>query len=82
MSPARMRVVLERLVQSMDGVASIGYNPERHEALEQARAALAAPPPHGPLVGEPHRYRIECEVCGQAGTVQLSVEPQTYEGQP
>jgi hypothetical protein len=26
--------------------------------------------------GETHRYRIECEVCGQRGTVRLSVEPE------
>jgi hypothetical protein len=26
--------------------------------------------------GEPHRYRIECEVCGERGTVQLAIEPQ------
>lgn len=27
--------------------------------------------------GESHAYRIECEVCGQRGTVNLSIEPQT-----
>ena len=26
--------------------------------------------------GEAHRYRIECEVCGQRGQIKISVEPQ------
>jgi len=30
--------------------------------------------------GEPHRYRIECEVCGERGTVQLTIEPQVADG--
>jgi hypothetical protein len=80
LSETWLREKLERLVRSMDGVVSIGYNPERHEALEQARAALAAPPPHKP--GDAHHYRIACDVCGQPGNLQLSVEPQTYEEQP
>lgn len=33
------------------------------------------PEPHRP--GEQHRYRIQCEICGQRGTIQLSIEPQT-----
>lgn len=28
-------------------------------------------------LGQPHRYRIECEVCGHRGHLQLSVEPQS-----
>ena len=29
---------------------------------------------HAP--GDPHRYRIECEVCGQRGMVRISIDPQ------
>lgn len=25
--------------------------------------------------GDLHRYRIECEVCGQQGTIRLSIDP-------
>jgi hypothetical protein len=32
-------------------------------------------PDHEP--GEPHQYVVRCTVCGQPGTVQLSIEPQS-----
>lgn len=44
-----------------------------------ALAAAPAAPERGLDAHEPganHRYRIECEVCGQRGTVNLSIEPQ------
>jgi hypothetical protein len=59
-------------------------NPDKSlwDAFEQGRGAGRAEQfiPPGALAhgdGEPHRYRIECEVCGQRGTVNLSIEPQT-----
>lgn len=37
-------------------------------------------PAHKP--GDPHEYRVQCKVCGEYGTVQLSILPQTFTGDP
>jgi hypothetical protein len=30
--------------------------------------------------GDPHHYRITCTVCGEQGTIRLTVDPQTISG--
>lgn len=46
--------------------------------VKQAHAAIRdAYPSAGHKPGDPHRYLLECAVCGQRGTVRLSVEPES-----
>jgi hypothetical protein len=45
-------------------------------ALRAIEAEAHAVDVHEHRAGESHRYRIECEVCGQRGMVNLSIEPQ------
>ncbi len=34
--------------------------------------------PHGEhKPGDPHQYRLTCEVCGDRGTIRLTVDPET-----
>ena len=42
--------------------------------VDALAGATATSDRHAP--GESHRYRIECEVCGERGQIVLSVEPQ------
>ena len=53
------------------------------DARDRLRAALAASdagsvPASAHKPGDHHDYRIECELCGQRGEVQLSIEPQRF----
>lgn len=42
---------------------------------EAAERALRGPAgEHAP--GDPHQYRITCKVCGERGTIRLSIEPE------
>lgn len=63
---------------SLDGEWFVDFDEYEEFVPKELYVALAAQPAppltHEP--GESHRYRVECEVCGQPGTVQLSVEPQ------
>lgn len=46
------------------------------EARDDAALAPApSEPRHEP--GDPHQYRITCEVCGERGTIRLTVDPET-----
>ena len=60
------------------GEESEPYHTEAYGPSPDTRAeAVPVAESHKP--GEAHRYRIECEVCGERGTVRLSVEPQVVE---
>lgn len=51
-----------------------GANNARRESGSMP-APAADPSPHEP--GDPHRYGpIECQVCGQRGQINISIEPQ------
>lgn len=74
-----MSVPTEALRKIVERTARMGLCSQTHHEhlMHEARGALddtPQPPAHKP--GDPHLYRIECEVCGQRGTVRLSVEPQ------
>ena len=36
---------------------------------------ISQPVKHEP--GDPHQYRITCVVCGEQGTIRLTVDPET-----
>lgn len=67
-------------IQEMVGGACTGdENCPLHRAVEAEAAAhthdeTTAEREH--TEGEPHEYRITCRVCGEQGTVRLSIEPQ------
>jgi hypothetical protein len=58
---------IERLQDQIARQASA--SPELAAAFDAVRAA------HKP--GDSHRYRITCEVCGERGTIRLTVDPET-----
>jgi hypothetical protein len=31
--------------------------------------------------GDPHQYRLTCEVCGESGTIRLTIDPGTFLGE-
>ncbi len=48
-------------------------------AVNDVLAIIANHGEHKP--GESHRYKVRCSICGQPGTVVLSIEPQVAEGE-
>lgn len=47
--------------------------------VKEAHAAILDAYPDGHKPGDQHRYLIECSVCGERGTIRLSVDPQAAE---
>ncbi len=64
----------------MSGQCSYIYH-QRCWAPEEAHRgdALAHDYMEGHAYGEAHRYAIVCDVCGEHGTVVLTIEPRTSE---
>ena len=68
---------LDYVIESLVGIWSAEPDLLIESAISDVRAIRgfsASDRPHEP--GEPHRYRIDCTICGQPGTVRVSVEPQ------
>jgi hypothetical protein len=74
MDVERLERAMERAMAAVDDEWTI---PEFAELTTAEYAAIANEVDHKP--GEPHEYSVTCMVCGQNGTVRLSIEPQ-YEG--
>jgi hypothetical protein len=83
---ARVRQLTERWETSADRIAERAFMGDPSAAIAHAdalrscaialRAALDADAPAEPhQPGEPHDYRLTCAVCGEKGTVRVSVEP-------
>jgi hypothetical protein len=71
--------IRQRIVAVLETADRMGEVAPLHPILERLDE-WAAPPTHQP--GEPHRYRIECEVCGQTGVIRLSVDPESVPEPP
>lgn len=65
---------IEDLAAEYDYLAS---EPSRPSPQDRQRENAPVREEHRP--GDPHEYAIRCVVCGEAGTVRLSIEPR-YDG--
>jgi len=50
--------------------------------VREAHAAILDAYPDGHKPGDFHRYITECTICGQPGTIRLSLEPQVADSLP
>ena len=72
----------ETLGQKIEAITAEGGDEDYWEGWNELKAKvlaiLTAPSPSEHKRGETHRYRITCEVCGESGTIRLTVDPECW----
>jgi hypothetical protein len=56
----------------------VATEPSKMLRDDQFSKTVRTPDAHKP--GDPHQYKLICEVCGEHGTIRVSVDPETEMG--